>query len=126
MKIKTMKSQKAMSPVVAAIILIAVTVAVAITVAAWFDAFSFSFLSKKATLTSYSVPPYPNATHVKWWIGNNSNHNQSSSMVSLPTDAWLEKPKEGIWFSVTYYQEIAPDWFKKLAEVTWEITVINR
>jgi len=42
---KMLKSKKALSPVVASIILIAVTVAVSIAVAAWMGALSFSFMS---------------------------------------------------------------------------------
>lgn len=40
-----LKSKKALSPVVAAIILIAVTVAVSIAVAAWMGALTFTFMS---------------------------------------------------------------------------------
>jgi flagellin-like protein len=42
---KILRSRKALSPVVASIILIAVTVAVSIAVAAWMGALSFSFMS---------------------------------------------------------------------------------
>ncbi|UCE57536.1 MAG: hypothetical protein JSW19_04065 [Candidatus Bathyarchaeota archaeon] len=42
---KLLKSRKALSPVVAAIILIAVTVAVSIAVAAWMGALTFTFMS---------------------------------------------------------------------------------
>jgi len=42
---KILKSKKALSPVVASIILIAVTVAVSIAVAAWMGALSFSFMN---------------------------------------------------------------------------------
>jgi flagellin-like protein len=42
--IKLWKSRKALSPVVAAIILIAVTVAVSIAVAAWMGALTFTFM----------------------------------------------------------------------------------
>ena len=42
---KTLKNVKALSPVVASIILIAVTVAVSIAVAAWMGALSFGFMS---------------------------------------------------------------------------------
>jgi len=41
---KFLKSRKALSPVVAAIILIAVTVAVSISVAAWMGALAFTFM----------------------------------------------------------------------------------
>jgi len=42
---KILKSKKALSPVVASIILIAVTVAVSIAVAAWMGALTFTFMS---------------------------------------------------------------------------------
>ncbi len=42
---KLLKNRKALSPVVAAIILIAVTVAVSIAVAAWMGALTFTFMS---------------------------------------------------------------------------------
>ncbi len=45
---KIFKSKKALSPVVAAIILIAVTVAVSIAVAAWMGALTFTFMKTEA------------------------------------------------------------------------------
>jgi len=45
---KLFKSKKALSPVVAAIILIAVTVAVSIAVAAWMGALTFTFMKTEA------------------------------------------------------------------------------
>ena len=45
---KIMKSKKALSPVVAAIILIAVTVAVSIAVAAWMGALTFTFMKTES------------------------------------------------------------------------------
>jgi flagellin-like protein len=45
---KLFKSRKALSPVVAAIILIAVTVAVSIAVAAWMGALTFSFMGSSS------------------------------------------------------------------------------
>jgi flagellin-like protein len=50
---KILKSRKALSPVVASIILIAVTVAVSIAVAAWMGALTFSFMgSSSLTITN--------------------------------------------------------------------------
>ncbi|MDI6805128.1 MAG: DUF4352 domain-containing protein [Candidatus Bathyarchaeia archaeon] len=50
---KTLKSKKALSPVVASIILIAVTVAVAIAVAAWMGALTTGFMgSSSITITN--------------------------------------------------------------------------
>jgi flagellin-like protein len=50
---KMLKNRKALSPVVASIILIAVTVAVSIAVAAWMGALTFGFMgSSSLTITS--------------------------------------------------------------------------
>jgi flagellin-like protein len=57
---KILKNAKALSPVVASIILIAVTVAVSIAVAAWMGALSFNFMNtEQLTFTNY-----------KWTTGN--------------------------------------------------------
>jgi flagellin-like protein len=47
-EMKMLKSKKALSPVVASIILIAVTVAVSIAVAAWMGALTFTFMGTEA------------------------------------------------------------------------------
>jgi len=52
---KLFKNKKALSPVIAAIILVAVTVAVSIAVAAWMGALSFTFMNtEQVTYTSFS------------------------------------------------------------------------
>jgi len=52
---KILRSRKALSPVVASIILIAVTVAVSIAVAAWMGALSFNFMgTEQLSFTSYT------------------------------------------------------------------------
>ena len=52
---KMLKSRKALSPVVASIILIAVTVAVSIAVAAWMGALTIGFMgTEQITFTGYS------------------------------------------------------------------------
>jgi flagellin-like protein len=59
---RLLKSKKALSPVVAAIILIAVTVAVSIAVAAWMGALTFTFMKTEelritsVTFTNLSTP----------------------------------------------------------------------
>ena len=76
---KLLKSKKALSPVVAAIILIAVTVAVSIAVAAWMGALTFTFMAtEEVTYTSYS------------WGANNANvtlvvQNTGSGALTLAT-----------------------------------------
>ena len=52
---KLFRSKKALSPVVAAIILIAVTVAVSIAVAAWMGALTFGFMSGSEQVKIISV-----------------------------------------------------------------------
>ena len=55
---KLLRSKKALSPVVASIILIAVTVAVSIAVAAWMGALTIGFMgSSSITITDYSFLP---------------------------------------------------------------------
>jgi flagellin-like protein len=55
---KLLKSKKALSPVVAAIILIAVTVAVSIAVAAWMGSLSMGFMeTKELTISSIAITP---------------------------------------------------------------------
>jgi flagellin-like protein len=55
---KLLKSKKALSPVVAAIILIAVTVAVSIAVAVWMGSLSFNFMStEQLTITGVTFGP---------------------------------------------------------------------
>ncbi len=58
---KMLKSKKALSPVVASIILIAVTVAVSIAVAAWMGALTFNFMgTEEMSITNMSF----DATHI--------------------------------------------------------------
>jgi flagellin-like protein len=57
-KMKILKSKKALSPVVASIILIAVTVAVSIAVAAWMGALTFSFMgTEELTIDTLTWAP---------------------------------------------------------------------
>jgi flagellin-like protein len=64
------KSRKALSPVVASIILIAVTVAVSLTVAAWTGALTFGFMgSSSLTITSVS------------FVGTSSSNNNSITLT---------------------------------------------
>ncbi len=55
---KILRSRKALSPVVASIILIAVTVAVSIAVAAWMGALTFNFMAtEQGQLTNLTFTP---------------------------------------------------------------------
>ena len=66
---KLFRSKKALSPVVAAIILIAVTVAVSIAVAAWMGALTFGFMGGSEQVKIVGVQFY-NATHIKVTVQN--------------------------------------------------------
>jgi len=59
---KMLRSKKALSPVVASIILIAVTVAVSIAVAAWMGALTIGFMGS-SSITITDVTFVPNATN---------------------------------------------------------------
>ena len=62
---KLLKSKKALSPVVAAIILIAVTVAVSIAVAAWMGSLTIGFMeTTELTVTDVTFTPGTNTTGV--------------------------------------------------------------
>ena len=64
---KIAKSKKALSPVVAAIILIAVTVAVSIAVAAWMGALTLDFIggAEQLTIVEVRFPANENVTKVE-------------------------------------------------------------
>ena len=66
---KLFRSKKALSPVVAAIILIAVTVAVSIAVAAWMGALTFGFMSGSEQIKIVSVQ-FTNSTHITVTVQN--------------------------------------------------------
>ena len=69
---KLLKSKKALSPVVAAIILIAVTVAVSIAVAAWMGSLSMGFMeTKELTISSIEI----------------NNHNATTNPDTMIIDA---------------------------------------
>ncbi len=73
--LKMFKSKKALSPVVAAIILIAVTVAVSIAVAAWMGALTIGFMKTeelKITNLAWGNVPYTNATLTMKNSGSNT------------------------------------------------------
>jgi flagellin-like protein len=72
---KILKSRKALSPVVAAIILIAVTVAVSIAVAAWMGALTFTFMKTESIEWPTSVT----------WGGTPSNSNNTITLTVTNT-----------------------------------------
>ncbi len=68
---KLLKSKKALSPVVAAIILIAVTVAVSIAVAAWMGSLTIGFMNtKEAKITSVTFHTLSSTDYINFTITN--------------------------------------------------------
>jgi len=78
---KLLKSKKALSPVVAAIILIAVTVAVSIAVAAWMGALTFTFMkTEELKITSVT---FPSANNVDIAVTNTGANTLTISSVTV-------------------------------------------
>jgi flagellin-like protein len=92
---KILKSKKALSPVVASIILIAVTVAVSIAVAAWMGALTFTFMAteqvdirsiawepnKGFNLTVYNTGTSP-VTITEVWVNNQKQKQENTNLNS--------------------------------------------
>jgi flagellin-like protein len=89
MKRKMNKSRKALSPVVASIILIAVTVAVSIAVAAWMGALTFSFTATEQV----------NITNLQFGTGTTTGwiyviaNNTGTTAVTI-NEAWVNSVKK--------------------------------
>jgi len=78
---KLLKSRKALSPVVAAIILIAVTVAVSIAVAAWMGALTFTFMkTEELKITSVT---FPTSSTAKISLTNTGANSLTVSSVTI-------------------------------------------
>jgi len=92
---KMMKSRKALSPVVASIILIAVTVAVSIAVAAWMGALTFTFMGTEE-LRVTNVGFNSNVTKSIMITVNNTG----TTPVTI-NEAWVNGAKQtsGVTFS---------------------------
>ncbi len=84
---KILKSKKALSPVVASIILIAVTVAVSIAVAAWMGALTFTFMATEQI----------QITNMEFITGTNiirvTVNNTGTSSVTI-NEAWVNNVKK--------------------------------
>ena len=93
---RVLKGKKALSPVVAAIILIAVTVAVSIAVAAWLGAITFTFMkTEELKITHMAFVSPANITLTLHNIGSNkvtvgqvkvNDGDVSSTSPTLPLD----------------------------------------
>jgi flagellin-like protein len=83
------RSKKGLSPVVASIILIAVTVAVSIAVAAWMGALTFTFMgTEQLQITNMSFGPAGASS----WIAVTVN-NTGTSPVTI-NEAWINNVKK--------------------------------
>jgi flagellin-like protein len=81
---KILKSKKALSPVVASIILIAVTVAVSIAVAAWMGALTIGFMgSSSITITKVSFPAGTFGTYYNVTMKNTGTKQVTVSTVKV-------------------------------------------
>jgi len=86
---KILKSKKALSPVIAAIILIAVTVAVSIAVAAWMGALTFTFMAtEQIQITNVEF----GGTGSNKWIAVTIN-NTGTSPVTI-NEFWINNAKQ--------------------------------
>lgn len=85
---KILKSKKALSPVVASIILIAVTVAVSIAVAAWMGALTFTFMATEQIQITNMEFPVPGNTIIRVTINNTG-----TSPVTI-NEAWVNNVKK--------------------------------
>jgi len=73
---KILRSRKALSPVVASIILIAVTVAVSIAVAAWMGALTFNFMATEQL----------KITNLQFSVAGGLNNNVTVTMINTGTN----------------------------------------
>ncbi|MGD0158891.1 MAG: archaellin/type IV pilin N-terminal domain-containing protein [Candidatus Bathyarchaeia archaeon] len=85
---KIRRSRKALSPVIASIILIAVTVAVSIAVAAWMGALTFSFMAtEQGQVTNLQFNPVANTILVTF-------NNTGTSAITL-SSLWVNNVQIG-------------------------------
>jgi len=85
------KSRKALSPVVAAIILIAVTVAVSIAVAAWMGALTFTFMqTEELKFTAYTWDSSSPYQWIRITVKNTGSSDLSISEVRVNDAAALD------------------------------------
>jgi flagellin-like protein len=81
---KLLRSKKALSPVIASIILIAVTVAVSIAVAAWMGALTFTFMKvEKLEVTGYTWAGGSPATNMTLTVRNTGTSTSTFNKVTV-------------------------------------------
>jgi len=85
---KLLKSKKALSPVVAAIILIAVTVAVSIAVAAWMGSLTIGFMNtKEAKITSVTFHTLSSTDYINFTITNTGTTKVNIDTIKINDEA---------------------------------------
>jgi len=89
---KILRSRKALSPVVASIILIAVTVAVSIAVAAWMGALTFTFMATEQIQITNLAFRVSTGGLSNGWIAVTVN-NTGTSPVTM-NEAWVNNVKK--------------------------------
>jgi flagellin-like protein len=112
---KILKSKKALSPVVASIILIAVTVAVSIAVAAWMGALTFSFMGTEQLRISKITWNWNTDPAVRTFVINVNNTGTKDMTISqvlvnyagvtgtiTPTLPYILKATESTTLTVPY------------------------
>jgi len=96
-----LKSRKALSPVVASIILIAVTVAVSIAVAAWMGALTFTFMAtEQVQITNIAFGPSGTTSSIAVTVNNTG-----TSPVTI-NEAWANNVKQTAFYSSALPQNI--------------------
>jgi len=105
---KIFKSKKALSPVVAAIILIAVTVAVSIAVAAWMGALTFTFMTK----------PNPTVLGHTWGAGNITLRVKNAGTADMTWD-YVEVNNAITGFTYAFDPTVLKPGDSGTATITW-------
>jgi len=117
---KLFKSRKALSPVVAAIILIAVTVAVSIAVAAWMGALTFSFTTTEQIIytgNAWATPSGTTVSNITLTIKNTGPAESSIASVKVDGTTTGVTVKETNGAAVTFPKAMAKG-------VEWSFVVI--
>lgn len=121
-----LRNKKALSPIVASIIIIAVTVAVSIAVAAWMGRLDLpSQKPKKLVTLTLGIPDAFNATHAIYFF--EKEFPSEGEMVKLPFTFDCTEP-EGflLTLSVDYYVEVEPFAFEKIGHKEYAVSFYKR
>jgi len=138
---KTLKTnKKSINPILAFIILIALTIVVSVIVAAWMGAISFTFLkSNQTTITpsqgkiienmTIQIPVKYGATHVDYSLetGYLFGTIKSESIKKLPLNITFSVKRlndgQKLQLKVTYYCELTPNVFQKIDRKEYIVNV---